>query len=175
MVESTAPTGQRPGRSRRRPATREHLARLTAARDRLDAEQEARRRREDELFEEFAAVAVARDDVVAEQDRRLADLDRQRGEIEHVTAAALGDLEHRQMAVLHQLQQLGRTVEQLAELVDIPVKKLRPRLRAHRAATTGPATSTNSPEPTPSAPPAGPPEPPAAGPPAPAAAAATTV
>lgn len=169
MAEPTTPTGPRAGRSRRRPATREHLARLTAARDRLDAEQETRRRREDELFEEFAAVAVARDDVVTEQDRRLADLDRQRGEIEHATAAALGDLEHRQMAVLHQLHQLGRTVEQLAELVDIPVKKLRPRLRAHRAATTGPATSTNAPDPGHVAV-AGAPEPPAAGP---AAAAAT--
>ncbi|WP_374754936.1 hypothetical protein, partial [Pseudonocardia sp. N23] len=72
------------------------------------------------------------------------------------------------------LHQLGRTVEQLAELVDIPVKKLRPRLRAHRAAATGPATSTNSPDPGhPAA--AGAPEPPAAGPPGPAAAAAATV
>jgi DNA-directed RNA polymerase specialized sigma24 family protein len=132
----------RPRRARRAPATQEHVARLAAVRDRLDAEQAARRQREDELFAEFAAAAVDHETAVAGRDRLLDDLNRQRAEITTRTEAALQGIERRQTAVLEELRQLGRPVEQLAELVDLPVKVLRQRLRDHRAALAGPATST---------------------------------
>ncbi|MGE0346579.1 MAG: hypothetical protein AB7N73_12255 [Gemmatimonadales bacterium] len=137
-------TGTRPRRARRAPAAQEHVARLAAVRDRLDAEQAARRQREDELFAEFAAAAVDHETVVADRDRQLDELDRQRTEITARAATALAEVEHRQTAVLESLRQLGRPVEQLAELVDVPVKTLRQRLRDHRATLDTPATSTET-------------------------------
>jgi hypothetical protein len=121
-------------RPRRRPggcAGSETLARLTAAREQLDAALVARRRREDELLTEYAVVTDAVTDAEARRDQALADLERQAAEIRAAAEQELATLEARQGAVLVALHG-DRTAEELAHLVTLPLRRVRTLLRAQR-------------------------------------------
>ena len=119
-------------RARRDDPAAARLAALTAARDRLDADQAARRRREDAALAAYAAAAGDVEEVVAARDRSLADLDRQREKVHTGADQQLAEIQARQSAVLAELTELGRPAEDLAVLVDIPVKRVRVLLREHR-------------------------------------------
>ena len=121
-------------RPRRRPgggAGSQTLARLTAAREQLDAALVARRRREDELLTEYAVVTDAVTDAEARRDQALADLERQAAEVRAAAEQELATLEARQGAVLVALHG-DRTAEELAHLVTLPVRRVRTLLRAQR-------------------------------------------
>ncbi|MDN5749407.1 MAG: translation initiation factor IF-2 [Pseudonocardia sp.] len=142
-------TNTRRRRARRDDPAAARLAELTAARDRLDADQAERRRREDAALAAYAAAAGEVEDVVAARDRSLADLDRQREKVHTGADQQLAEIQARQSAVLAELTELGRPAEDLAVLVDIPVKRVRVLLREHRdrvvadtAPAAAPATST---------------------------------
>lgn len=141
-------TNARRRRGRRDDPAAARLAALTAARDRLDADQAERRRREDAALAAYAAAAGEVEDVVAARDRALADLDRQREKVHTGADQQLAEIQSRQSAVLAELTELGRPADDLAILVDIPVKRVRVLLREHRdrvfadtATTPAPANS----------------------------------
>jgi hypothetical protein len=125
-------TNARRRRTRRDDPAAARLAALTAARDRLDADQAERRRREDAALAAYAAASGEVEDVVAARDRSLADLDRQREKVHIGADQQLAEIQARQSAVLAELTELGRPAEDLAVLVDIPVKRVRVLLREHR-------------------------------------------
>ena len=108
----TAPT-RRP----RRPGGRESptLARLTAAREQLDAEIVERRGREDALLTEYAAATDAVTAAEARRDAALAELERQAAQLREAAGQELATLEARQGAVLVALHG-DRTTEELAQL-----------------------------------------------------------
>ncbi len=137
LTEATTPPGSpRPRRQRATgngPEQGEHLARLTASRDRLDAAQTERRRREDTALGQYAAAAGEADAVIARRDAALAELDRRSTAVHDQAAAELAVLAERQSGVLAELAELGRRAEDLAALFDLPVKRVRALLQQHRA------------------------------------------
>ena len=124
----TAPT-RRP----RRPGGRESptLARLTAAREQLDAEIVERRGREDALLTEYAAATDAVTAAEARRDAALAELERQAAQLREAAGQELATLEARQGAVLVALHG-DRTTEELAQLVSLPLRRVRTLLRSYR-------------------------------------------
>ncbi len=133
---------QRAAGSEREPGG-EHLARLTAARDRLDADRTERRRREDNALAQYAAAAGEADGVIARRDAALAELDRRREAVHAQADAELAVLSERQSGVLGELAELGRRAEDLAALVGLPVKRVRALLQQHRPPAD---TATAAPE-----------------------------
>jgi hypothetical protein len=134
----TAPI-QRPRRRSGKGGSSHTLARLTAAREQLDANIAERRRREDALLAQYAAVADAVADVAARRDAALADLDRQAEQLRDDVQQELAALQTQQGDILVALH-ANRPAEQLADLVGLPLKRVRVRLRAHR----GPAPTAAS-------------------------------
>src|SRR4051812_27643559 len=149
----TAPA-HRPRRRSGHGAESPTLARLAAAREQLDAEIVERRRREDEQLTEYAAATDAVTEAEARRDAALADLERQATQVREAAEQELATLEARQGAVLVALH-ADRTAEELATLVSLPLRRVRPPLPPH-------------PEPPPAAGgPPPPPPPPRPGPPGP--------
>jgi hypothetical protein len=149
-----------PRRPRRRSGNGDRsptLTRLAAARAQLDAEIVERRRREDELLTEYAAATDAVTEVEVRRDAALADLERQATQMREAADRELATLEARQGAVLVALHG-DRTAEELAQLVSLPLRRVRTLLRTHREPT---AAETRSPTPPPDAPAPGPPAHPA--------------
>src|SRR3954452_10024137 len=137
------------------------LARLAAAREQLDDEIVERRRREDEQLTEYAAATDAVTEVEVRRDAALADLERQATQMREAADRELATLEARQGAVLVSLHG-DRTAEELAQLVSLPLRRVRTLLRTHREPTAAETRSpTPPPTPTPDAPAPGPPEHPA--------------
>jgi hypothetical protein len=147
----TAPI-QRPRRRSGKGGSSHTLARLTAAREQLDANIAERRRREDALLAQYAAVADAVADVAARRDAALADLDRQAEQLRDDVQQELAALQTQQGDILVALH-ANRPAEQLADLVGLPLKRVRVRLRAHRgpaptaASDTADGTSPDAPAP----------------------------
>ena len=143
-------------RPRRRPGGggSETLARITAARERLDAEIVARRRRELELLTEYAAVTDAVTDVEARRDEALADLERQAAQLREAADQELASLELRQAGVLVALHG-DRTAEELAHLVGLPLSRVRRLIRTQREPS---ATTNGAPPARPAAEPSAPPQ-----------------
>jgi hypothetical protein len=147
----TAPI-QRPRRRSGKGGSSHTLARLTAAREQLDANIAERRRREDALLAQYAAVADAVADVAARRDAALADLDRQAEQLRDDVQQELAALETQQGDILVALH-ANRPAEQLADLVGLPLKRVRVLLRAHRgpaptaASDTADGTSADAPAP----------------------------
>ena len=138
----TAPT-RRP----RRPGGRESptLARLTAAREQLDAEIVERRGREDALLTEYAAATDAVTAAEARRDAALAELERQAAQLREAAGQELATLEARQGAVLVALHG-DRTTEELAQ-----------RWSAFRCGGYGPCCAPTATRTTPTTPPPTPP------------------
>jgi hypothetical protein len=127
-------TTPRPARRRARagsPAAAAALARLTAAREQLDALAAERRRREDTLIQEYALAAGDAADAHTRRDTALAELDRQVRAVRDDAAAEIEAAQARQVAVLVELN-TTRSAEQLASLFGLRVKRVRQLLRAHR-------------------------------------------
>ena len=136
-------TASRPTRRRSRggsPAAAEALARLTAAREHLDADAAERRRREDALIQDFATATGEAADVAARRDAALAELDRQIRAVHDQAAAALAAVQARKEEVLVQLY-AHRTAEELAAWFGLPPKRLRHILRTRRANPNGPGVA----------------------------------
>ena len=156
-------TASRPTRRRSRggsPAAAEALARLTAAREHLDADAAERRRREDALIQDFATATGEAADVAARRDAALAELDRQIRAVHDQAAAALAAVQARKEEVLVQLH-THRTAEELAAWFGLPPKRLRHILRTRRANAMGRVWCSGA---TVRSIPSHPPTPPAAGP-----------
>jgi hypothetical protein len=127
-------TTPRPARRRARagsPAAAAALARLTAAREQLDADAADRRRREDTLIQQYALASGDAADALTRRDTALAELDRQVRTVRDDAAAAVEAAHARQVAVLVELN-TTRSAEQLAALFGLRVKRVRQLLRDHR-------------------------------------------
>jgi hypothetical protein len=107
------------------------LARLTVAREHLDADATERRRREDVLIQHYATATGEAADVAARRDTALAELDRQIRAVHDEAAAALAAVQARKEEVLVQLH-AHRTAEELAAWFGLSPKRLRQILRARR-------------------------------------------
>jgi DNA-directed RNA polymerase specialized sigma24 family protein len=121
--------GRRPRRARAAGSSSPHLARLVEARERIDAEQAERRRREDTALATYAGLLDEVGAITTRRDAALAELeDRCRG-VNDEAAAALDAVRARQGQVLAELAALGRRAEDLAALLDVPIKRVRSILR----------------------------------------------
>jgi hypothetical protein len=132
MTEDRAGVQRRRARRPTEVAARlERLRKRNAAQ--LEAQREAERRVEVALTS-YVDAEVSISGVEQVRDSKVADLERQ---IEQVRAAAVKDIEQiraRQALAVWQINDAGRTVEQIAELLEIPQKDIRRLLSAGRAA-----------------------------------------
>ncbi|MCF7547315.1 translation initiation factor IF-2 [Pseudonocardia sp. WMMC193] len=120
------------------------LEELTAAREQLDARLAERRRREDDALAAYAATAGEAEQIAVNRDAAVAEAERARQAAVADADAQLGDLERRQTAVLVELNELGRSADELHALFGIPVKKVRALLRAGREHPIGQQTDTTA-------------------------------
>lgn len=126
------------------------LARLTAAREQLDADSVTRRQREDGLLREYAAVVDAVSAATTRRDTVLEELERRARQVRATAETELEALEGRRGRVLAALN-ADRSADELAQLVGLPPKRVRTLLRAHRvratAADPAPTGVTATPQP----------------------------
>lgn len=127
----------------KRPASgvREHVSRLTAARDALDADQAERRRREEAAFARYAEAAARAETIAGEREAELARLDAERDRVRERARERLDEVEAEQRAVLAELNAGGRSAEELAALFEVPTKRVRTLLRAAKDAEPAAATA----------------------------------
>ena len=112
------------------------LARLTAARDNLDADLAAARLREDELLAEYVTIEAAAAEVATRRDTALAELDRKAQAVRAEADDALAAVEARRGEVLMRLSQ-RRSAEELHALVGLPLRRIRRVLQMHRQPADG--------------------------------------
>lgn len=112
------------------------LARLTAARDHLDAELAAARLREDELLAEYVTIETAAAGVITRRDTALAELDRKAQAVRDGADDELAAVEARRGEVLMHLSR-RRSAEELHVLVGLPVRRIRKVLQMHRQPADG--------------------------------------
>ena len=134
-------TGSRPTRrprngSRRGAPDPGALARLTAARDNLDADLAAARLREDELLAEYVTIEATAAEVTTRRDTALAELDRKAQAVRAEADDALAAVEARRGEVLMRLSQ-RRSAEELHALVGLPLRRIRRVLQMHRQPADG--------------------------------------
>ena len=134
-------TGSRPTRrprngSRRGAPDPGALARLTAARDNLDADLAAARLREDELLAEYVTIEATAAEVATRRDTALAELDRKAQAVRAEADDALAAVEARRGEVLMRLSQ-RRSAEELHALVGLPLRRIRRVLQMHRQPADG--------------------------------------
>jgi hypothetical protein len=134
-------TGSRPTRrprngSRRGAPDPGALARLTAARDNLDADLAAARLREDELLAEYVTIEATAAEVTTRRDTALAELDRKAQAVRAEADDALAAAEARRGEVLMRLSQ-RRSAEELHALVGLPLRRIRRVLQMHRQPADG--------------------------------------
>lgn len=134
-------TGSRPTRrprngSRRGAPDPGALARLTAARDNLDADLAAARLREDELLAEYVTIEATAAEATTRRDTALAELDRKAQAVRAEADDALAAVEARRGEVLMRLSQ-RRSAEELHALVGLPLRRIRRVLQMHRQPADG--------------------------------------
>lgn len=149
-MNGSRPTRRPRSGSRRSAPDPDALARLTAARDHLDADLAAARLREDELLAEYVTIDAAAAEVVTRRDTALAEFDRRAQAVRAEAADALAAIEARRGDVLTHLSR-RRSAEELHVLVGLPLRRIRRVLQMHRQpADADPAeaqpTTTHSPD-----------------------------
>ncbi|KGI79306.1 hypothetical protein IL38_24310 [Actinopolyspora erythraea] len=149
MTEDTVTVEQegqdRPKRSQRgrrtSSAAKQHLRQLRNAKKELDSERAERERREDAALSRYAE-AAARVEVIEQQRRqKVEDLERQITETNEKAQVQVSETESEKLAALRELNELGRSAEELSRLFEIPVKRVRSMLRdqkSTRQSTTAP-------------------------------------
>jgi hypothetical protein len=131
---SSRPTRRPRNGSRRGAPDPGALARLTAARDNLDADLAAARLREDELLAEYVTIEAAAAEVATRRDTALAELDRKAQAVRAEADDAA--VEARRGEVLMRLSQ-RRSGEELHALVGLPLRRIRRVLQMHRQLADG--------------------------------------
>jgi DNA-directed RNA polymerase specialized sigma24 family protein len=126
MADTSKGKARRPRRSGERAAL---LRQLQERRAGVDEKQADRQRREDEALTRFADAAVAIGQAQEEQDRQLGELAKQGEQVRTRTVERVDDLEADQAAALADLAELGRSAEDIAAIVGLPVKRVRRLIR----------------------------------------------
>jgi hypothetical protein len=135
-VNDSRPTRRPRSGSRRDAPDPGALARLTAARDHLDAELAAARLREDELLAEYVTIETAAAGVITRRDTALAELDRKAQAVRDEADDELAAVEARRGEVLMHLSR-RRSAEELHVLVGLPVRRIRKVLQLRRQPAEG--------------------------------------
>lgn len=139
MVEQSTSGKRRPSRARGKSVAAEQLRALKAKRDAADAEIAERKRREDAALERYAEAVAAGVAVEEELERELAALDRKREELRTAAERRKAQTAAEAAAALAEIVALpGRSVEEVAGWVDLPVKRVRRMVRDAKAGQ-GPA------------------------------------
>jgi chromosome segregation ATPase len=107
----------------------EKLRALQANRERVDAEAAARRTREDELMRRYAVAADQSDRIRQRQAAKLEELQAEIRKLDEDTERQIKETEAAQHAAIGELNDLGRSAEELARLFDMPTKRVRSILR----------------------------------------------
>jgi len=135
-VTGSLPTRRPRNGSRRGAPDPGALARLTAARDNLDADLAAARLREDELLAEYVTIEATAAEATTRRDTALAELDRKAQAVRAEADDALAAAEARRGEVLMRLSQ-RRSAEELHALVGLPLRRIRRVLQMHRQPADG--------------------------------------
>jgi DNA-directed RNA polymerase specialized sigma24 family protein len=120
------------GRARRPRRSGEGAALLRQLQDRrasVDEKQADRARREDTALTRFADAAVAIGQAQAEQQRQMVELEKQAEQIRARTTVRVDELAAEQSVALAELAELGRSAEDIAAIVELPVKRVRRLIR----------------------------------------------
>jgi DNA-directed RNA polymerase specialized sigma24 family protein len=136
MVASVAEDAKPARRQRRSSAVVEQLAALKGKRDELDAEAAERRRLEDAALERYAQAVARVQEINAERDRKADALMEQVKAAHEQAKVAVAAVEADQAAALAEVNNLGRSAEDLSALTGIPVKRVRVMLRSARRSAT---------------------------------------
>lgn len=114
-----------------------HLERLRANKAQLDLDRRERERREEQALAAFVAACARADQLARDRDEQLATL---RAQMDHARAdyhEQLRQCEHSQAAALGDLRQAGRTVEEIAALLELPRERVKRYLRNGRQSPRG--------------------------------------
>jgi hypothetical protein len=112
-----------------------HLERLRANKAQLDLDRQARERREEQALAAFVAACARGDQLAQERDERLAALRAQMDRARADYHEQLGRCEQSQVTALAELRQAGRTVEEIAALVELPRERVKRYLRNGQTAS----------------------------------------
>lgn len=126
-------TTSRPRRPRARTtpaAAAAQLERVKAARDELDARSADQQRQEDTLIAAYLAAEHDKTTAIAARDARVAELQQHIATLNQETEQELAAAEQRARAALAGLSKT-RSAPQLSTMLDLKVKQIRARLRAH--------------------------------------------
>ncbi|NKQ59027.1 hypothetical protein HFP15_39915 [Amycolatopsis sp. K13G38] len=153
MVEQD---GTRPRRRRRSSEVDDQLAELLAKRDTLDADKAERDRIEKEALRRYAEAQVQLAGIDSETRRRVDELQQQIADVQQKARDDRAAGEQVQAEALAALNgdPVGRKAEELAQLFDLPIKRVRRMIREGKPgkAPGSAASSVSSPRPTKDAP-----------------------
>jgi DNA-directed RNA polymerase specialized sigma24 family protein len=127
MADTSGSKARRPRRSGEGAAL---LRQLQQRRASVDEKQADRKRREDEALTRFADAAVAIGQAREERSRQVDALVQQVEQVNERMVARVNDLEADQAAALSELAEIGRSAEEIAAIVGLPVKRVRRLIRA---------------------------------------------
>lgn len=131
MVEAAGTGGERKQRRPRRSnAVAEQLAALKGNRDELDADKAERERAENAALEKYAKALVRVDEINAERSRKVTELAEQTSAVHAQAQRDIADTELTQGDALAELSGLGRSAEDIARVVHLPVKRVRAMIKA---------------------------------------------
>lgn len=109
---------------------------MRAKRAELDAERAERQRVEDAALKAYADGFAAIEKVQQQTRRKIAKLNTQIGQVTEDGERRAAEIEQQQAAALAHLQEAGRSAEEIAAMVELPVKRVRKMLRGQRPSTT---------------------------------------
>jgi len=124
--------GERAARRRRSTTAGRHLERLQQNLARLDAERQERERRQQAALTQYAKALARAEQIERTRQVRLAELEAEITRVHEQATQQLAEVEAEQAAALAELHALGRPAEELAALVELPLKRVRRLLKAAR-------------------------------------------